>query len=87
MDARTLFLPIRTLTLQRSCCLEPGAPVVEAIHLMREDRFECVLVVDKQELVGIVTDRDLLVHIAGKRVEKAADVIVDDINLWCEFRD
>ena len=79
MDARTLSLPISTLNPNLPCSVEVGTLVSDAINLMQEGRFGCVLVVDKQEgLVGIITERDLLVHIMGKRLDPA-DIIVDDI--------
>jgi CBS domain-containing protein len=79
MDAQTLSLPISTLNLNEPCTVETGTPVSEVINLMQEGRFGCVLVVgDQQQLVGIITDRDLLVHIAGKGADPA-DVLVDDI--------
>lgn len=79
MDARTLSLPISTLNLNQPCCVGVGTWVSEAIHLMQSGRFGCILVVDEQQhLVGIITDRDLLVHIMGKGLNPA-NVKVDDI--------
>lgn len=79
MDARTLSLPISSLTPQSPCCVERGTSVAKVIDLMQAGRFGCALIVDKEEqLVGILTERDLLIHIIGKH-RNPADVIVDEI--------
>jgi CBS domain-containing protein len=79
MDARTLSSPISTLNLNQPCYVELGTSVPEVISLMQEGKFGCVLVVDsQQQLVGIVTERDLLVKIMGTQVNPA-DVIIDEI--------
>ena len=79
MDAHTLSLPISTLNPNQPCSVEIGTSVNEAIRLMQDGRFGCVLVVDAEErLVGIVTERDLLVEITGTDANPE-DVLVDDI--------
>lgn len=44
----------------------PDAPVNEVIDLLRQARLGCALVLDKGELVGIFTERDLLNKMTGK---------------------
>ncbi|MCE2393626.1 CBS domain-containing protein [Candidatus Poribacteria bacterium] len=79
MDAQTLSLPISILNLNQPCTVEMGTPISEVIDLMQEGRFGCVLVVNAQErLTGIITERDLLVHISEVR-ENPDEVQVDDI--------
>lgn len=79
MDAQTLSLPISILNLNQPCTVEMGTPIPEVIDLMQKGRFGCVLVVDEQEqLAGIITERDLLVHIAEVRAQPDT-VRVDDI--------
>jgi CBS domain-containing protein len=79
MDARMLSSPISSLNPQQPCCVELGTSVSKAVDQMQAGRFGCVLVVDREEqLVGIITDRDLLVHIMGKRLDPA-DVTVEEI--------
>ena len=79
MDAQTLSLPISILNLNQPCTVEMGTPISEVINLMQKGRFGCVLVVDEQErLTGIITERDLLVHIVEVR-ENPDEVQVDDI--------
>ena len=79
MDAQTLSLPISILNLNQPCTVEKGTPISEVIDLMQKGRFGCVLVVDAQErLTGIITERDLLVHIAEVRANPDT-IWVDDI--------
>ncbi len=79
MDAQTLSLPISILNLNQPCTVEMGTPVSEVIDLMQKGRFGCVLIVDEQEqLTGIITERDLLVHITEVRAQPD-EVRVDDI--------
>ena len=78
MDARTMSSPIHTLNYHPPYCVEVGASVSEAIDLMQEGRFGGILIVDKQKLVGIITERDLLVHLMGKQMNPS-DVVVEDV--------
>ena len=79
MDAQTLSLPISILNLNQPCTVEMGTPISEVIDLMQKGRFGCVLVVNAQErLTGIITERDLLVHIAEVRANPDT-VRVEDI--------
>ena len=79
MDARTLSLPISTLDYKQPATVQVGAPVSDAIDIMQISGSGCVLVVDdEQRLSGIITDRDLLVHINGKRLDPTT-VNVEDI--------
>ena len=79
MDTQTLSLPISILNLKQPCTVAMGTPVSEAIDLMQKGGFGCVLIVDEQEqLAGIITERDLLVHIAEVRAQPDK-IRVDDI--------
>ncbi|AFY78727.1 diguanylate cyclase (GGDEF) domain-containing protein [Pleurocapsa sp. PCC 7327] len=51
--------------------LSPSTSVTEAIAAMNEARTSCVLVVDNQKLVGILTERDVVKVISsGRSLEK-----------------
>jgi CBS domain-containing protein len=67
------------LNLNQPCTVAMGTPVSEVIDLMQKGRFGCVLIVDEQEqLAGIITERDLLVHIDEVRAQPDK-IRVDDI--------
>jgi len=46
--------------------VEAGMPVDEAIARMQKDGIDCLLVTDHGELVGIFTDRDAILKVAGR---------------------
>ena len=79
MDARTLSLPISTLDYKQPDTVQIGSPVSTAIGMMQEGGRGCVLVVDEAEqLVGIITERDLLRHVSGQRAA-ATDFKVEQV--------
>ena len=79
MHAQTLSMPISILNPKQPCCVEIGTRVSRAVELMQDGKFGCLLVVDsRRQLVGIVTERDVLMHIFGRRVD-AENTIVDDV--------
>jgi CBS domain-containing protein len=61
-------------------CLSPSTPVTEAITTMRERREEAVLVTEGDQLVGIFTERDALLKLAGKPMDgiSLGDVMTHD---------
>ena len=63
LDQRMIREPIRSLDPRSPLSLPPSASVREAIGMMREHRVGCLLVVDDGRLVGIITERDLLLKL------------------------
>ena len=49
--------------------VEAGITVAEALRRMHDAGTDCLLVRDGDRLVGIFTDRDAVVRVAGKRME------------------
>jgi len=54
--------------------VSPGQKVKEAVALMNEHRIGAVIVVEKNEVVGIFTERDLLRRIVAKGKGLDSDV-------------
>ena len=63
LDQRMIREPIRSLGPPRPLSLSPGASIADAIRTMREHRVGCLLVVEESRLVGIITERDLLLKL------------------------
>ena len=63
LDQRMIREPIRLLAPRPPLALPPTATVSAAVDLMRGHRVGCVLVVEGQRLVGIFTERDLLLKL------------------------
>ena len=49
--------------------VDPGHAAREAIRADARRRHDCVLVLDGDRLVGIFTDRDAVVKVAGQRLD------------------
>src|SRR5262249_3402668 len=63
LDERMIREPIRSLGPPRPLSLAPGASIADAVRTMREHRVGCLLVVEDGRLVGIITERDLLLKL------------------------
>jgi CBS domain-containing protein len=57
--------------------VSPGDPVALAVHSMRKDGSECVLVRENGKIVGILTERDILMKAAGEKVDLNALAVRD----------
>jgi len=57
-------LRVRDMMTWDAVTIDPGAPVAQAAALMFEGRFGCLPVVEDGQLVGIVTERDVLKALA-----------------------
>ena len=57
----------------------PDMLTVDAIRLMRKNKLGCLPVVDKNKLVGIITDHDLI-NVAGKLLEEYLDDFHESTN-------
>jgi CBS domain-containing protein len=59
--------PVSTLDPRTPVTLPTHATLTEAMQRMREDRIGAILVVnEREELVGILTERDFLTKVAGE---------------------
>lgn len=78
LDASTFQTPIKNLKTRKPVFVSPGHSVAEAIQLMQQKKVGCVAVTEHDKLVGIFTERDVLLKIAGKADPaklKVADVM------------
>lgn len=57
--------------------LAPDATVLEAAELMSERRIGSVLVIDSDQLIGIVTERDVLRHVVAAQRDPAATTLAE----------
>jgi len=60
LDRRMLREPIQRLEPRKPLTLPTQATVEDAVRVLRSNRIGCVLVVEGARLVGILTERDLL---------------------------
>ena len=57
--------------------VSPGDPVALAVHVMRRNGAECVLAKEGERIVGILTERDVLMKAAGEKVDLNALAVRD----------
>jgi CBS domain-containing protein len=55
----------------------PGDPVASAVHIMQSHQVGCVLVSEGKQLVGILTEQDILLKAAGEKVDLNAVAVRD----------
>ena len=69
-EAWVLHRPLRALpTLQPAITLERSATVRDAIEAMQEAHVSGVLVVDRGQLAGIFTERDVVTLVATQAID------------------
>jgi CBS domain-containing protein len=68
-DESMLRLPLSVLGSRKPILVEPQVPVLEAIGVMQEARVGCVLVVLAGRLMGIFTERDVLLQVVGRDID------------------
>jgi CBS domain-containing protein len=70
LDQRMMREPIRYLHPRVPLTLAPDDTLDAARRLMREHRVGCILVVEAERLVGILTERDLLFKTDGPSADR-----------------
>ena len=58
--------------------IKPDATIKDAADLMSKKRFGCLVVVDEEKIVGIITERDILSKVEAKG-KSGKSVLVKDI--------
>ncbi|MGZ6142591.1 MAG: CBS domain-containing protein [Myxococcales bacterium] len=77
-EARLLGEPISSLQLGPAISVPLTATLQQAIEVMQTRHLGCVLVVDGGGLLkGIFTERDLLVKVAGRKLDWGASAVGD----------
>lgn len=70
-----LSTPVRALLRRAPVTLAPTASIAEAARLMRDERVSSVLLVERDHLLGLVTDRDLRNRALAADVDPARPVV------------
>jgi CBS domain-containing protein len=66
---------IRVLQPREPISVSPSTSLRAVIQTLIDKKIGCVLVVDEGELLGIFTERDVLMNIAGREREFADDAV------------
>ncbi|HEY6952213.1 MAG TPA: CBS domain-containing protein [Bacteroidota bacterium] len=67
LDSTTLHKPIKYLRVRKPFTMNPADTVAAAVDLMRKKKIGCILVLEKEKLSGIFTERDVLMKAAGNK--------------------
>jgi len=67
--------PVRVLEPPRPIAVSPETPLRDVLLLMVEKKIGCVLVTDRSDLVGIFTERDVLLQFGGRDQQPLDDAI------------
>ena len=67
--------PVSVLEPAMPISVTPDTPLHKVIQTLIDRKIGCVLVTDGSELVGVFTERDVLMNIAGREKELANDPI------------
>ena len=79
-EGRLLGEHLDALGVGSPALVEAETPVSEAIRRMREEGVDCLLVMSGGRLVGIFTERDAVLKLAGRAIEAfdVRDVMTED---------
>lgn len=55
-------------------CIDPSTPLAVAIERMKEDEGGCAIVCERERIVGIFTERDLLTRVVGEEIDMDSPV-------------
>jgi CBS domain-containing protein len=69
LQARLMTDPLDALRPSDPVSVPADATVADAIWVMRDRNVGCVIVMDRDSLAGIFTERDILTHVAGREDE------------------
>lgn len=78
LEDQLLHARLGEVAAREALSVAPGDPVALAVHFMRDKGVECVLVRDEDEdIVGILTERDILLKAAGAKQDLMAMAVRD----------
>ena len=66
--AISLTDPIRSIPVQRHKTISPNASLQDALNILQKYHIGCIIVESKTQIEGIITERDILLKVVGKRL-------------------
>ena len=73
-DPDLMTVPVRALLRREAVMLPPTATIRQAALLMKEQRVSCVMLLEREHLFGLVTDRDLRNRVVAQGLDTARPV-------------
>jgi len=69
LESALAHTALSEVTSQPALVVPPSASLAAAIRLMQKERRACVLVMENDRLIGIFTERDVLMKVAGQQID------------------
>src|ERR1051326_2846903 len=69
LDDGFLREPISVLHPPKPVCAARDATIADVVRLMQRHHFGCILVVEGEKLVGILTERDIVQEVFGSTID------------------
>lgn len=66
-----MFRDVSEILSRDVACIQSGATVKEAVAIMASQEISCIVVLDKYEVVGIVTEKDILGQVISSQKDPA----------------
>ncbi|HND74510.1 MAG TPA: CBS domain-containing protein [Saprospiraceae bacterium] len=76
VDKKKDVIIVNDIMIKDPITISPDATVLDALEVMRNKQIGCLPVVDKNELVGIITETDFL-RITGRLIDRMEHVEED----------
>ena len=74
---KDLMVPIKALNLKKVVTVEPETSIKQCVETLLARHFGCLVVVKNNHLKGIFTERDVLLKIAGEKIDLAKATVED----------
>lgn len=77
----TLTQPVSSFMRPKTGTVAPNATVYEAVQLMARGHYGCVLVLDGPRLVGILSERDVVVRLVERDKDPKTEKVKDHMTM------
>ena len=74
-------MSLESLCRREIVCVDVNTTVLQATEMMEEMNVGCVIVIQNDRPVGIVTDRDVVLRVVNKKLDAAKCVVGDIMSL------
>ncbi len=81
----TLDAPLSSLKLSRPIIVSSDTSIKDAVKKLQNRSIGCLLVEENNKLVGIMTERDILLKITGKGMDLSKKVVASFMSLNPEY--
>jgi len=73
----TLDDPLSSLELSKPIIVSKGSSLKDAVRNLQKRSIGCLLIEDKSRLIGIMTERDILLKVTGKGMNFEKEMVDD----------